>query len=317
MIGVLIALGLLAVYLTALLLRALARGERTQLRTTLIQMRVPGLPDDLAGWKLALVADLHVGRMYVPRERLLQALADADPDYLALAGDYAAGGRWREEAMALLGCLAARWPMVCTLGNTEIYQKWDVAQVRAELEQAGSALLVNDSRQVPVGAAMVEFIGLDDPKHGKLDVAGALAGALRHPDLRVVVAHSPAVWRELGRLGAHVLLCGHTHGGQVRVPGMEALTMHPGIERRLAAGLFRYRQAGKRRARMERRASHWRILSRPSRPLSASTAQGPLMYVTRGIGATGPRVRLFCPPELVLIEFTPAQGGDEEAAQPD
>jgi len=315
MIGVFIALGLLAVCLIALLLRALAKGERTQLWTTRLRVHVPGLPDALSGWTLAFLSDLHVGRMYVPEERLLQALEEVDPDYLALAGDYAARPMHHDTALALLRRFAARWPTVCTLGNTEHYQEWDTDGLREGLEEAGASLLVNDSQQAELAGATVEFVGLDDPLHGSVDVEEAPQNAEQRPALRVAVVHSPAVWRELERLGAHILLCGHTHGGQVRIPGMEAFAVHTGVPRRLAAGLFRYHHEGERRPRMQRVASHWRILSRPLRPITASTANGPLMYVTRGVGATGPRARLFCPPELVAIEFLPDDEGDAEEAE--
>lgn len=318
MIVVFIALGLLAVCLIALLLRALAKGERTQLWTTRLRLRVPGLPDALSGWTLAFLSDLHVGRMYVSEEQLLQALEEVDPDYLALAGDYAARPMHHDTALALLRRFAERWPTVCTLGNTDHYQEWDGEGLREQLEEAGARLLVNESHQVALGGATVEFVGLDDPRHGSVDVEKALRNAQQSPALRVAVAHSPAVWRELGRIGAHILLCGHTHGGQVRIPGMEAFAVHPGVPRRLSAGLFRYRHRGDARPRMERLASHWRILSRPLRPITASAAGGPLLYVTRGVGATGPRARLFCPPELVAIEFLPDdEGRTEEAGEPD
>ena len=313
------AAALLLSYLAVLALKALARGERTQLRTTHIRVLVPGLPDDLSGFTLAFLSDLHVGRLYVPQERLLRAIEDLDPDYLAFGGDYAAGPvRNREAAVALLQRLAARWPMVCILGNTDHYQYWDPEWFAGLLEEAGARLLVNDSLQVHVGAGIVEFVGLDEPMHGEMDVEKALRDTAEHPDLRIVVTHSPAVWAELGGLGAHIMLCGHTHGGQVRVPGMEALAVHPGIPRRLSAGLFRYERPPTARPRMERLASHWRILGRPAAPVTATTAAGPLMYVTRGVGTTGPRARLFCPPELVAIEFlADAAGAAEEAGESD
>ncbi len=318
MIVAVIALGLLALCLIALLLRTLAKGERTQLRTTRLRVRVPGLPDALSGWTLAFLSDLHVGRMYVSEEQLLGALEEVDPDYLALGGDYAARPMYHDTALALLRRFAQRWPTVCTLGNTDRYQKWDGERLRKQLEEAGARLLVNESHQVQVGAATVEFVGLDEPLHGSADVERALQNAEESPSLRVAIAHSPAVWRELEHLGAHILLCGHTHGGQVRVPGLEAFAVHPGVPRRLSAGLFCYHHRGAARPRMERLASHWRILSRPLRPITASTASGPLLYVTRGVGATGPRVRLFCPPELVAIEFVPDdEGSVEEVGEPD
>ncbi len=318
MLAAVIALTVLAAVISALLLRALARGERTQLWTTHLRVLVPGLPEELRGWTLAFLADLHVGRMYVSEQRLLAALESLDPDCLAVGGDYASRVRRSQEAaIALLQRLGRRWPTICTLGNTEYYDKWDVYELRTRLAQAGVRLLVNERHQEHAGTATVELVGLDDPEEGHVDIEKALAGAAEHPGLRVAVAHSPRIWPELGRLGAHLLLCGHTHGGQVRLPGVEAPVMHAGISRRLAAGLFRYRGERGARGRLERLASHWQILGTPQGPITASTADGPLMYITRGIGATGPRVRLFCPPELVAIEFQPDEGSaDQEAGDP-
>jgi len=288
--------------LAAIALRLLARSERTRLLTTRLQIAVPDLHPDLHGLRIALLTDLHVGLMYVPRERLLRALDAADPDLLLLGGDYA-GSRFRvPQATELVEELAGRWTTAAVPGNTEHYFPWDLEDLGRRLAERGGRLLRNQAWRLRQGSATIEVLGLDDPTYHAADVSAALARSEPTAQLRVAVAHSPGIWQDIPRLGAHIALCGHTHGGQLRVPGTEALVTHPTYPRRLASGLFAISNGDRPHPR--RLAGHWDIL-RATGPIRVSTRAGALLYVSRGVGLTAPRVRLFSPPEVVSIEFVP------------
>ena len=295
-------------------MRALAKSERLRLRITRLQIAVPDLPPDLDGLKIAFLSDLHVGMMYVPRQAILDALDEFAPDLLVLGGDYAAGKPRVTEAAELVEELAGRQPTAAIVGNTEYYLPWDLDDLTRRLEAVDGRLLRNQAWQVARGDATIEVVGLDSPTYHMTDADAALADCDPDVDLRIALVHSPAAWQDIGRLAAHIALCGHTHGGQVRIPGLEAPVTHPNYPRRLAAGLFRLRTEPRPWA--ERLASHWDIL-RNAGPIRADASEGTLMYVSRGVGVSAPQVRLMCPPELVQIEIRPGTSNTPDATGDD
>ncbi len=305
MIPLILAATLLLVALAAGLIARQRRAEH-RLQTTRLCLAVPGLAPALRGLRIAFLADLHEGRLYVPREELLAAVEEADPGLLLLGGDYACSGRYRAAALELVADLADGRPTFAVLGNTDHYQRLDPEVLGTLLRKTGGDLLVNGAGRLEIGAATIEILGVDDPLHGHADVARTLAQAHGGADLRVAITHSPALWQELRRFEAHICLCGHTHGGQVRLPLLEALMTHLSYPRRLAAGLFRYRDH--EAADLECVAGHWRILGVKGRPIHVDAAAGPLLYVSRGVGVGAVPFRFLCPPELVVIELVP---GDE------
>ncbi|MGI5818026.1 MAG: metallophosphoesterase [Armatimonadota bacterium] len=269
------------------------------IETTHLQIRVPGLASDLIGARVVMLSDLHVGRLHVPVQELLAAVDRARPDLLLLGGDYVAHPTNHRDALELVARLSEGRVTFGVPGNTDHHQRFDHDALAAILRASGGGLLINGAGRVGVGAATIEVLGVDDPLGDDADVEATRARAGGCADLRIGLCHSPALWQELPRLGAHITLVGHTHGGQVRFPGREAHFTHTTYPRKLAAGLFRYERGGTRPARV---ASHWEILDSET-PLRVSTAAGPLLYVTRGVGMGDLPLRLNCPPELVLIEM--------------
>lgn len=298
-----VVVAVIALVLVAM--RALAKSERTRLLITRLEIAVPDLPSDLHGLKIAFLSDLHVGMMYVPREAIFGALEEFAPDLLVLGGDYASGKLRVTQAGEFAEQLARRQPTAAIAGNTEHYLPWDLEELAHRLEAAGGRLLRNQAWRVRHGETTIEIVGLDSPTYRANDADAALADCDPDADLRVALVHSPTAWQDIGRLAAHIGLCGHTHGGQVRVPGLEALVTHTSYPRRLASGLFRLRTEPAPRA--ERLVSHWEVL-RTARPIRADASEGTLMYISRGVGVTVPQVRLMCPPELVQIEIKCSEG---------
>lgn len=296
-----VSFAIVVVAITAmLLLDKASRAERGRLRTTLLRIVVPGLHPELRGLRLAFLTDPHAPLMYVPHEVLLEALAQWRPSVLLLGGDFAAGRGRLQAATDLLELLARRWPTVSVCGNTDLSYEWNLEQVAETLRARGGALLRNEAWSVRQGSATVEVLGLDEPINGATDLAATLARSDPGADLRIGLAHSPALWQDIARLGAHITLCGHTHGGQVRLPGLEAPVTHWDYPRRMAAGLFRlWADPG---PCFDRLLDHWVLLQAPG-PFTARADRGALMYVSRGLGVGRPGLRLLCPPELVCIEF--------------
>ncbi|MGD9496600.1 MAG: metallophosphoesterase [Armatimonadota bacterium] len=292
-----------AVVFIAILVRAHLACRR--LRTTHLRLCIQDLPEPLCSLRLVFLCDLHAGTLYVTPAELLAAVERAAPDLLLLGGDYAAGRRHRGAGLDLVAQLARGRTSFGILGNIEHYVQFDREQLEAALAPGGGALLVNEARRVQVDGATAEVVGLDVPEGACADIDAAFSQASGDADVRVVLVHSPAIWQELAPLDAHIVLCGHTHGGQIRPPGLEAPMTHLSYPARLAAGLFRYDP--RQQPMPQRLASHWRILSRGERPITVSAGPGPLLYVSRGVGTSALPVRFLCPPELVLIELLRAE----------
>ncbi len=289
--------------LTGVIAWLLWRAQSRRIHTTNLRLLIPSLPEALRGLRLAFLSDLHEGALYVTREELLSAVDEADPELLLLGGDYAAARRHRPQALSLVRELASGRPTFGVPGNTEHHFHFDFDALAEAFAAGGGALLVNETRQAPVRGVTIEIIGLDDPQNGRMDINAALADACEAAGVRICLVHSPAIWQDLERIGADITLCGHSHGGQIRPPGLEAPLTHLSYPARLAAGLFRHSRG--QIPVMQRVAGHWWILSRGQRPITVSARHGPLLYVSRGVGVSLLPFRFLCPPELVVLELVP------------
>jgi predicted MPP superfamily phosphohydrolase len=253
------------------------------LRLTHVDAPISGLPEELDGYTIALVADLH----YLPvvgLDRTLRALAltrEARPDLVALLGDY--GVSWRGQRALNRWCyarmmtdvgpslqtLAAECETVAVLGNHDHYA--DAAGVECWLTALGARLLRNDAMRVTRGAASLVIGGVGDAMNDAVDAQAGCAGQPDHLPT-VVLSHNPdAVLHFDDERRVDLTLSGHTHGGQVVIPLFGAPTTHSVICTR-------------------RHPSGWVPNARTS------------LFVSRGIGAQTP-IRFHCPPELVLVRL--------------
>lgn len=236
-------------------------------------LRFPVARPEQAGMRLLFFSDLHWDREDDTWEGLAEIMNGLAPDWLLFGGDLARRRSALPSAVRFLGRLTARRGRLAVLGNWEA-RFHSPAEWREILARAGFDLLVNEIRPAPESGAPA-FIGLDDSRCGTPDPRCGAALA-RHPGLVVGLMHSPVAAAESGGafLG-QLLLAGHTHGGQIRIPGIGALTTSTPYGVQFDRGLFRRR------------------------------ADGAWLAVSQGLGATGAgilRRRIFCPPELLLVE---------------
>ena len=266
-------------YATAAVFILRFRPRPYDVEITRTDVPIPDLPEPFHGYRILHLSDLHAGH-FLPIEALrarLQAARSLHPDLIVFTGDLADRKvRRAKEAAGLLADIASADGLVAVLGN---HDNWiGEEQVRTALTDRGLTVLVNQHTAVPRDAARLYLAGVGDASYtGRDDVAAALAG-IPEAALVILLSHSPDIIRKLPARGPALVLCGHTHGGQIVLPLIGPLYVPSRVGRRFAAGLHRI-NAG------------W-------------------LYVNRGLGEVFPPVRIGCPPEISLLTLTPAQSSD-------
>lgn len=197
-----------------------ARADPVVRRMT---VKLPGWPAGAAPVRVLLWSDLHLGNLATDARRLDQLVARADalrPDLIILAGDYIAGHQRADAAvaprLAALGRLQAPAGVIAVMGNHEYWT--DAPRVRRVLLGAGVTVLANGAaRRGPLVIG-----GLDDMVNHRARVGRTLAAMRALGGVPLTVSHSPDIAPRLP--GLPLLLAGHTHCGQVIVPGYGPLT---------------------------------------------------------------------------------------------
>lgn len=251
------------------------RWERVRLLTPEVPVAVAGLAPAFAGYRIALVTDMHCGRV-VPGWWLEQAVERCRalaPDLVVLGGDFVSHARSDLNGLeAIVARLRAADGVVAVLGN---HDHWiGAGAVAAVLERAGVEMLLNRHRLVRRGAgAALAVAGVDDFAHGPVRTDDALRGVPAAVP-RVLVSHNPDLIEYLpGGLRIDVMLSGHTHNGQLHWPLVGPLTVPSQFGRRYLHGLHRF--------------------------------GGTALYVSAGVGSGAVPFRWGNPPELPVIRLVP------------
>ncbi len=251
-------------------------------RVELVEHRLALLPPGRGRrpLRVAFLSDVHLGPT-TARATLDRAFALVDslaPDLVLLGGDYVfldATPAIADELEARVAALRAPLKLA-VLGNHDLWAEH--GRLERALGRAGARVLVNDGVRLPPPFDDVAVIGLDDPWTGAPDADRALASC---PGARLTLAlcHSPDGLAFTRGRGVDLLFAGHTHGGQIALPGPRPVVLPPGpYSKRLPFGLHR--------------------------------VEGAWVFVSRGVGATELPVRANAPPDVALV----ALGEDE--AQP-
>jgi predicted MPP superfamily phosphohydrolase len=176
-----------------------------------LDVKLRGLPQELAGFRLVQISDVHVGPLLRKDwvARIVEQIRQLAPDLVAITGDLV-DGRVHElrEHVAPLAKIEARRGVYFVTGNHEYYS--GVEEWYAHLPSLGVRPLRNERVEVAPG---LELAGIEDPT-GAPDLAAALHG--RDPEVALVLlAHQPRQFAEAAKRGVPLTLSGHTHGGQI------------------------------------------------------------------------------------------------------
>lgn len=252
----------------AVLRRLGAHNDLYDLEVTRHEVFIDDLPEAFDGYRIAFLTDTHVAS-FVRRtyyRAIHEQVAAFDPDLILLGGDLVT---WKRHiplmGEVLLAPLAARDGVFAVLGN---HDYWAGAEETIEtLRSRGVQLLVNRSVLLRRGGARLPLIGIDEVYRGAPDVGAAFAG-IDPAEPSLGISHHPDIIDLLDGRRLDLLLCGHTHGGQIRFPFFGAVVVPSEHEAELAAGFHRMRNV--------------------------------LLYVSRGIGAIPP-IRILCRPEVATF----------------
>jgi predicted MPP superfamily phosphohydrolase len=238
-LGTAVGLGLLA-YAT--------RVEPYWLQIVRRDLPLPGLPRALDGLTVLHLSDLHTRPGDRRGARVVARAARLSADLVALTGDYGDVPAFADVAAELLRPLRARLGVYAVLGNHDSdvaprvaphrFSRETAARVAALLEaQVGATALFDESIRVEWRGEALWIVGLDDPHTFYDDPIRAFRG-VPDDEAAVVLAHSWEPALPLERRGATLVLCGHTHGGQVRVPFRDAPETNTHRRPSRAGGLF-------------------------------------------------------------------------------
>jgi len=220
----------------ARLLDRVPAATRVQLIEHELKLSDGGAGEELASLRLAFISDLHIGPLTPPRllDNAFQMLAALAPDVLVLGGDYVflevnqAMARELEERVA---AVPARTKLA-VLGNHDLWTHHHL--IERALERAGCRVLINDAQRLPPPHDRFAIVGIDEPWTGRAD--GGRAFAASDAPIKIAVSHAPEGLPFVEGRGAKLLLCGHTHGGQIALP-RGPVVVHGPLGRRWPSGL--------------------------------------------------------------------------------
>lgn len=233
-----------------------------------LEAAIPGLPEPWDGVRIAHLSDLHAGRLVPPvhLRRIIGLVNTRKPDLIVITGDHFARAGLRPEHLDALRGLKAPLGCYAVPGNHD--HEFGLRRTEELLASLGVTLLKNQSVLLERGSRRLCLAGVDDFWHRPMRLDHLLADL--PPEMpRIVLSHNPDYVETIPRnLRVDLVLCGHTHGGQIRLP----FCPPPMVEIR------------------HRRFTHGLVKSGACP-----------VYVSRGLGMIGLPVRLFCAAELPVV----------------
>ena len=219
------------------------RWEHARLVTPEISLAVRDLTPEFAGYRIALVTDLHHGPA-VPAQwlsRVAERVTELDPDLVVLGGDFVSHARRDLQRLdEIVARFRARDGALAVLGN---HDHWiDPDAVAEAVRRGGARLLINEHVLICRGGGAIAIAGVDDFSHGAVRPDNALAGVPPHVP-RILLSHNPDLIEYLPPgLRVDVMLSGHTHNGQAHLPLIGPITAPSQFGRRYLHGLKRVGQ---------------------------------------------------------------------------
>lgn len=247
------------------------RGRRNAGKVVLKHnlIHTPHLPTAFDDFTLLQISDLHVEQSEVAMTRVIQIVETLRYDICILTGDYRAK-TWGPYDESLAGvarvCAALKAPVYGVLGNH------DTVCMVPGLEEMGIRMLLNEAESIERGGELIHLAGIDDAHFYRVDNIEKAAENIPHEEFSILVTHTPEIYRQAAHADFDVLLSGHTHGGQICLPGGIPITLSAVLPRALGSGPWRHHDM--------------------------------IGYTSVGAGSSVVPVRFNCPPEITLHQLS-------------
>jgi predicted MPP superfamily phosphohydrolase len=248
----------------------LARARRNARRIVLRHNRIPlrGLPRAFDNYRILQISDLHLDMAPDFPHVLIEAVHKLEYDLCVLTGDYRAE-TFGPYAAALDGLRLLRTHLqgdvYAILGNH------DSLCMVPSMEEMAIRVLLNEQVPIERHGGVIYLAGIDDPHYYRADNLEKAADAIPDGAISVLLAHSPEIYRHAAHADFNVMLCGHTHAGQICLPGGLPVMCNARCPRSFCHGSWTY--------------------------------HGMTGYTSAGSGACVVDVRLNCPPEITLHQL--------------
>ena len=251
-----------ALKLTGLYWRARRNAERIVKRNELKFAALPALFD---GYTILHISDMHVDMSEAAMEHVIELVDGMQYDLCVLTGDYR-GKTFGPFDAALEGVAKVRAhlkpPIYAVLGNH------DTIQMVPAMEAMGIRMLLNECEVIARGDQRIHLAGIDDAHFFKVDNIEKAASQIPKDEFSILLSHTPEIYRQAAHANFNLMLCGHTHGGQLCLPGSIPIKLEAVLPRRMGAGAWQYHNMSG--------------------------------YTSVGAGSSVVAVRLNCPPEITL-----------------
>ncbi|MDH5667022.1 MAG: metallophosphoesterase [Nitrospira sp.] len=235
--------------------------------------------EGLAGRRAVHLSDLHIDWYHSRHDGVINAVAEQRPDWIFVTGDLLNLPEGLSHLYRFLAGLRTIAPVYIVLGNHDHYSGVPVSQFIELSEAHHLTLLINQHVIVQTDSGELAIAGVDDPSLDRADLRCVPPAA--HRRFTLLLAHAPNI---LDQMESHhevdLILCGHSHGGQWRIPGIPTFWLPPGCNGRVAGE--------------HRSGEH-------------------TLYVNRGMGWSLLPFRLNCDPEIVVIDWVDDQQDEDSA----
>ncbi|MED3152161.1 metallophosphoesterase [Bacillus thuringiensis] len=239
------------------------------------------IPSSFKGYKILQISDLHNKKFGDNQDVLIQKIKSIDPDIIAITGDLIDSKSYDAEvSMQLIREIVKKYPVYFVTGN---HEQWSgkYNSLEKELKKYGVNVLRNEHVGIRKGEQEINLLGIDDPEFvtGNRDEGNIIIDEIKkakiemQPDkYNVLLSHRPEFIKEYTNERLHLVLSGHAHGGQVRLPFIGGLVApNQGVLPKYTAGLY--------------------------------VEQNTSMVVSRGLGNSIIPQRILNRPEIVVVQL--------------
>jgi len=221
--------------LTGLYWRGQKNTERIEIRHNYVVRQ--DLPPSFGGFTILQLSDLHADMNPGAMRRLIELLRDVQYDICVLTGDYR-GQTFGPFDAALEGVSQVRAHLkelvYGVLGNH------DTIRMVPRLEEIGIRMLLNECETITRADQQIYLAGIDDAHYYRADNIEKAASGIPPGGFSILLSHTPEIYRQAAHADFKLLLSGHTHGGQVCLPGSIPITLDSVLPRHMGSGPWRY-----------------------------------------------------------------------------